>query len=407
MQKKYKNIIYASVGGILEFYDFVLFVFFLDIFSKIFFPQNDFFWTQINSYVAFGAAYLARPFGAIVMAHFGDKYGRKNIFYLSIFLMVVPNFILAFLPTYEKIGLYSTFSLFLIRIFQGLAIGAEVSGSWVYISEFAKGRQIPFVLGFASATLTSGLLFASFTILILGAYFSAAEIEQYAWRFPFVLSGIFGIFVLFLRKKLNETPEFLRLQSQKKLLKFPLKEAFKTHKMSMFICFLMTIVLTSGVATLMILPMHFKELLNIGAKEALWIQNFGILAVVFGSFIQGVLASKWGSYKICTLFSLIFMVSGIFFSFYNQQLLWYFLIVCFSQGIITFAPIFMTQIFKSELKFSGLGFAYNISYAMLAFCTPFVIDFLYEKYLGFYFSFVSLCSLFCVFLLKKFFHKEL
>ncbi|TKX30715.1 MFS transporter [Campylobacter estrildidarum] len=405
MQKKYKNIIYASLGGILEFYDFVLFVFFLGVFSKIFFPQNDFFWTQINSYIAFGAAYLARPFGAIVMAHFGDKYGRKNAFYLSIFLMVIPNLILAFLPTYEKIGLYSTFVLFLIRIFQGLAIGAEVSGSWVYISEFAKGRQIPFVLGFASATLTSGLLLASFTTLILDAYFSKDQIEQYAWRFPFILSGIFGIFVLFLRKKINETPEFLRLQVQKKLLKFPLQEALKTHKMSMFICFLMTIVLTSGVATLMILPMHFKELLHMNTKEALWMQNFGILAVVLGSFIQGVLASKWGSYKICTLFSILFMIFGIFFSFYNQQR--YFFIVCFSQGIITFAPVFMTQIFKSELRFSGLSFAYNISYAILAFLTPFMIDFLYKKYLGFYFLFVGLCSLFCIFLLKKFFHKEL
>lgn len=96
MQKKYKNIIYASLGGILEFYDFVLFAFFLDIFAKVFFPQNDAFWMQINAYIAFGAAYLARPFGSIVMAHFADRYGRKNIFYISMLLMVLPSFALAF-----------------------------------------------------------------------------------------------------------------------------------------------------------------------------------------------------------------------------------------------------------------------------------------------------------------------
>ncbi|VUA74585.1 Transmembrane transport protein [Campylobacter coli] len=86
MQKKYKNIIYASLGGILEFYDFVLFAFFLDIFAKVFFPQNDTFWMQINAYIAFGAAYLARPFGSIVMAHFGDRYGRKIFFTYLCFL---------------------------------------------------------------------------------------------------------------------------------------------------------------------------------------------------------------------------------------------------------------------------------------------------------------------------------
>ncbi|MBZ7954464.1 MFS transporter [Campylobacter sp. W0018] len=401
MQKKYKNITYALLGGVLEFYDFVLFVFFLDIFSKIFFPQNNFFWTQINTYISFGIAYLVRPFGAIIMAHFGDRYGRKNIFYLSVFLMVIPSLFLAFLPTYEIIGLYSTFTLFLIRILQGLAIGAEVSGAWVYISEFAKGNKIPIALGFASAALTLGLLLGNFTILILDSYFSKDQVEQYAWRLPFVLAGIFGIFILFLRKKINETPEFLKLKLQNQLLKFPLRQALKTHKMSMFICFLMTVVLTSGIATLMILPKYFSSIFNFTSSQSLWMQNFGILAVIFGTIVQGFLASKWGSYKICSFFSIILMIFGIFFSFYNQQFLWYFLIVCFSQGIITFAPVFMTQIFKNEIRLSGLSFSYNISYALLAFFTPFVIDSLYEKYLGFYFIFVGMCSLFCVFLLKK------
>ncbi|MBZ7933293.1 MFS transporter [Campylobacter sp. LH-2024] len=401
MQKKYKNIAYASLGGALEFYDFVLFVFFLDIFSKIFFPQNNFFWTQINTYISFGIAYLVRPFGAIIMAHFGDRYGRKNIFYLSIFFMVAPSFFLAFLPTYEMIGLYSTFALFLIRILQGLAIGVEVSGAWVYISEFVKGNKIPIVLGFASAALTLGLLLGNFTVLILDNYFSKEQVEQYAWRLPFILAGIFGIFILSLRKKIDETPEFLKLKIRKQLVNFPLKHALKTHKMSMFICFLMTIVLTSGIATLMILPKYFSSIFNFDPSQGLWMQNFGILSVIFGSIVQGFLASKWGSYKICSFFSISLMFFGILFSFYNQQFLWYFLIVCFSQGIITFAPVFMTQIFKNEIKLSGLSFAYNISYAFLAFLIPFIIDFLYKKYLGFYFVFVGMCSLFCMFLLKK------
>lgn len=77
---------------------------FLDIFAKVFFPQNDAFWMQINAYIVFGAAYLARPFGSIVMAHFADRYGRKNIFYISMLLMV--------LPSYESIGIFATLILF-------------------------------------------------------------------------------------------------------------------------------------------------------------------------------------------------------------------------------------------------------------------------------------------------------
>lgn len=407
MQKKYKkNIIYASLGGILEFYDFVLFAFFLDIFAKVFFPQNDSFWMQINAYVAFGVAYLARPFGAVVMAHFGDRYGRKNIFYISMLFMVVPSFALAFLPDYESIGLFATLILFLIRILQGLAVGTEVSGAWVYVSEFVKGRQIPLALGFISATLTIGLLLGNLATLGIRTYFSADEIIEYAWRIPFIIGGFFGILALFLRTKLRETPEFIKIQKERKLLKFPLLQALKSHKISMLVCFLMTMVLTSGVATLMILPKYFGSLLAMSETSALWVQNLAILAVIFGALIQGILASKWGSYKICIIFSIAFMIFGSLFSLYDENFLFYFLLACFSQGIITFAPVFMTQIFKSELKFSGLSFAYNVSYAILGFLTPFIVSTLYEQYLGLYLVVVGLCSLLCVFLLKRIFARS-
>lgn len=407
MQKKYKNIIYASLGGILEFYDFVLFVFFLDIFTKVFFPEGDPRWMQANTYIAFGAAYLARPFGSIVLAHFGDRYGRKNIFYISMLFMVLPSFALAFLPSYESIGIFATLTLFVIRILQGLAVGTEVSGAWVYVSEFVKGRQIPLALGFISATLTIGLLLGNLASLGVRSYFSAVEVEEYAWRIPFIIGGFFGLFALFLRTKLNETPEFEKIKQDKKLLKFPLKDALKTHKMSMLVCVLMTVVLTSGVATLMILPKHFEELLAMNETRALWVQNFAILAVIIGAFVQGILASKWGSYRICTIFSISFMIFGTLFSFYDEKFLFYFLLACFSQGIITFAPVFMTQIFKSELKFSGLSFAYNIAYAILGFLTPFVVNALYKEYFSIYLIIVGLCSLFCVLLLKRIFTRSL
>ncbi|RQD67572.1 MFS transporter [Campylobacter hepaticus] len=402
MQKKYKNILYASLGGILEFYDFVLFAFFLDVFAKVFFPPHDTFWTQINVYIAFGAAYLARPFGAIVMAHFADRYGRKNIFYLSMLLMVLPSFILAFLPSYETIHIFATFVLFFVRILQGLAVGAEVSGAWVYVSEFVKGRQIPLALSFISATLTIGLLLGSLATLIIRSYFSIQEVEEYAWRIPFIIGGFFGVLSLFLRNKLSETPEFIKIQKENKILAFPLLQALKTHKMNMFICFLMTVVLTSGVATLMILPKYFQDLLVMSKTSALWIQNFAILALIIGSLLQGVLASQWGSYKICSFFSLAFIVFGILFSFYDENFLLYFLLACFMQGIVAFAPIFMTQIFTSELKFSGLSFAYNISYAILGFLTPFIVNFSYKEYFGIYIFIVGFCSLLSVFLLKYF-----
>lgn len=404
--KKIKNIIYASLGGILEFYDFILFVFFLDIFIKVFFPPQDENFLKFSSYLLFGIAYLIRPLGAIFIGHFGDKIGRKKIFYISMLLMILPNFIIAFLPSYENIGIIAPIILFSMRILQGLAVGAEVSGSWIFVSEFVKGRQIPLVLGFISMTLTFGLLLGGLTVIVLKNTFNEEELELYAWRIPFVISAIFGFLALFLRKHLDETPIFEKIKKNNQILKFPLKQALKTHKTSMLICFLMSVVLTSGIATLIILPKYFYKILPLNEIEILYIQNWAIFILMIGSLVQGILAKFYGSYKICIIFSLIFMLSSLLLSLHNDYFILFYFITCFSQGIVTFAPVFMTQIFKSELKFSGLSFAYNISYAILSFSTPFIVDLFFDTHLKFYFIFVGCSAISCVLILKYFLAKD-
>ncbi|HHP0339709.1 TPA: MFS transporter [Campylobacter lari subsp. concheus] len=404
MQKAFKNTIYASLGGILEFYDFVLFIFFASVFAKIFFPQNDDFWPLIYTYVAFGAGYLARPFGAVVLAHFADIKGRKNVFYVSMLLMVVPSFVLAFLPTYESIGLFATFMLFIIRIAQGLAIGAEVSGAWIFASEFVSKKRLGLALGFISATLTLGLLLGNLATLSIYAYFDKEEVESFAWRIPFFIGGFFGILALFLRTKLNETPAFKNIKEKEKILNFPLLQALKTHKKSMLICALLTVVLTSGVATLMILPQYFESLLGVSKTTALTYQNLAIVMIILGSLVQGYLADFLGHFKICLIFTLIFGIFGIAFSFYNEWFLLFYLLACFAQGIITFAPIFMTQIFTTELRSSGLSFAYNVSYAFLGFITPFIVDFIYQEYFYIYIIFIIFIIFISLFIIKYYFY---
>ena len=134
----------SSLGGILEFYDFIIVFFFAKIISQHFFPAGiGEFWAMLNTYGTFAAGYLARPLGGVVMAHFGDKFGRKNMFMLSIALMVIPTFSLAVIPTYETIGYAAPLFLILVRICQGIAIGGELPGAWVFIHEHAPATRTP------------------------------------------------------------------------------------------------------------------------------------------------------------------------------------------------------------------------------------------------------------------------
>src|SRR5260370_41066210 len=134
-----KPLLLASVGSAFEFYDFVVFIFFTSTIAKLFFPPTFPDWNrQLASYTIFAAGYVVRPLGGIVMAHFGDTRGRKRVFTFSLLLMALPTLLIGLLPTYTAIGVAAPMLLLAMRLFQGIAIGGEAPGAWVFVAEHAK-----------------------------------------------------------------------------------------------------------------------------------------------------------------------------------------------------------------------------------------------------------------------------
>ena len=150
----YRTLSLSSLGGALEFYDFVIYVFYAKIISEMFFPSDlSPFWAMLNTYGIFAAGYFFRPLGGLVMAHFGDLIGRKRLFALSIFLMALPTLFIGLMPTFATIGYAAPVLLLLMRIVQGIAIGGEIPAAWTFVSEHVPPKHV----GFANGTLTAGL----------------------------------------------------------------------------------------------------------------------------------------------------------------------------------------------------------------------------------------------------------
>ena len=151
---EFRTLALASLGGALEFYDFIIFVFFTAVIGRLFFAASLPDWLrQFQTFGIFAAGYVARPLGGIVMAHFGDTRGRKRMFTLSVLLMAIPTLLIGFLPTYSSIGIGAPLLLLAMRIMQGIAIGGEAPGGWVFVAEHARhGRT-----GLAVGLLTGGL----------------------------------------------------------------------------------------------------------------------------------------------------------------------------------------------------------------------------------------------------------
>ena len=368
----------SSLGGMLEFYDFIIFVFFTEVISSLFFPSSlGSFWANMNTYGAFAAGYFARPLGGLIMAHFGDKSGRKKMFILSILLMVIPTFALGLMPTFESIGYAAPLILVLIRILQGIAIGGELPGAWVFVCEHSDNKTLGFYMGAFTSAVIGGILLGSAVTLGINHLFTQEEIREYAWRVPFLLGGVFGIISLFLRRFLEETPVFREIKALQQTQSFPVKAVLQSFKKSVISSFLSTWILTGCVVIIVLLsPKLLSQVFGVLAADRVLYQMVAICCLAFGNILAGILSDRIGVGRASTIFGIGLFIFA--FGFYHSLmthyslettlLLYYAMALC--AGLTVFTPIIMVQSFPAPIRYSGLSFAYNISYAIFGGLTP-------------------------------------
>ena len=155
----------ASLGGALEFYDFMIFALMAPLLSQLFFPADlGGAWALVYTYAIFAIGYVMRPVGGLVMAHLGDRLGRKRMFTWSLLLMAMPTLAMGLLPMYAQVGVLAPILLLLCRVVQAVAIGGEVPAAWTYVSEQVPVNQVGLANGLLTAGLSVGILLGSVTV---------------------------------------------------------------------------------------------------------------------------------------------------------------------------------------------------------------------------------------------------
>ncbi|PTK91422.1 MFS transporter, partial [Staphylococcus gallinarum] len=204
-----KSVFATGIGNAMEWFDFALYSYLAVIISKNFFSQveNDEI-KLIFTFATFAIAFLLRPVGGIVFGKIGDKYGRKVVLTSTIILMAISTFIIGILPTYDQIGIWAPIILLIARIMQGFSVGGEYAGAMVYIAESSPdNKRIRLGSGLELGTL-SGYIFASVLITIMFWLIPSESMQSWGWRIPFFVSIPIGLFGLYLRSHLEESPIF-------------------------------------------------------------------------------------------------------------------------------------------------------------------------------------------------------
>lgn len=369
----------AALGGALEFYDFVVFVFFAATMGALFFPPDMPEWMKLaQAFGIFAAGYLARPLGGIVLAHFGDLLGRKRMFMLSILMMAVPTLMIGLLPTYATAGALAPVLLLALRILQGAAIGGEAPGAWVFVSEHVSPRHRSLACGALSAGLLAGILVGALVAASLSARLDDAQLLAWGWRVPFLVGGVFGFGALWVRRKLHETPVFAEMRERRTLAaEIPLKTVLRAHVPEVLLAMLLTWLLTAVVVVAILMMPTFLQQQGVPRTTALAANSIAIVFAMLGNLVAGAAADRFGEGRVLAAWSALAGVAfwllytlaphqpGLLFPLYA--------LAGFGVGITAMVPSIAVAAFPAPIRFSGLSFSYNVAYAICGGATPVVV----------------------------------
>src|SRR5262245_2563826 len=371
----WRIVLLASLGGTLEFYDFVIFgVFARDIAAAVF-PNASPIVSLMASFAAFAAGYLARPIGGIVLSHYGDRYGRRRVFLWSIFVMSGATLGMGLVPTYAQWGVAASALMVALRLLQGFCLGGELPGALTYVVETAP-KIAPFVCGVVFACVTMGVAAATGVSLSVRTFLDPANVSTYGWRIAFVLGGLGGILSFVLRRSLEESPEFERLRNLAS--RQPFRQVLSPHGVHVLIgCALLAGTGCFNGLFFSHLPAYLSSVLHYDPRQAVYSQTVGVIASAIGILVTGWLGDRVPPRYLLRLGVGLLLVLA--YPFYivlearamNLTLLLTLAGLCagFTNG--SFA-VLLTDLFPTRIRFSGVALVFNVSFTLFSGTAPLV-----------------------------------
>jgi MHS family proline/betaine transporter-like MFS transporter len=362
----------------LELFEFSLYGIYSQLFSSIFFASSVPALGLFYSFSIFAVGFLARPIGALILGHIGDKYGRIKALLAAALLMSISTFAIGLLPTYQQIGILAPIALLILRIAQGLSVGGEYVGANVYLSESLTNRR-ELAGAIVAASGMSGTLFAIFLSFLS---FSFCE-GDWKWRVPFLFSILIGVVGLYIRFQLQETKSFSNAVKQGNILRYPFWGVVKNYPKNLFSIFL--IGGTNGILTFtLIVYMNVFVTTNchLLAEESLCINFIAVIFFITSCLTIGYKATP--KYTKLILFVLSGLMIGLSMPIYLLLLtkhkvfilLGEILLAIIAGGFSGMINSFMCSLLPVNIRYSGIAFGYSMGVAIFGGTVPIICNFL-------------------------------
>jgi metabolite-proton symporter len=403
----------SAVGTTVEWYDFFLYgVAAATVFPQTFFPQSDPFIGTLLSFSTYFVGFVARPMGAAIFGHFGDRVGRKALLVITMMMMGVATVGIGLVPSYATIGIWGAVALTVLRLVQGLSIGGEWSGSVLMAGEWTDPKRRGFTTSFAQFGAPAGMVLANGALAIMTLTTSEEQFIAWGWRLPFLASVVLVFVGLYIRLGILETPVFARLKARGAVSKAPVIEVLRKNWRE--------VVLTALLRTGQQVPFYiFTTYIITYATQQLGysrgtILNFVIIQSLISTMtipLMGHLSDLYGRRTITAIGCIAMMVFPfIYFSMLDSgSIVWVFLAIAIALPIhdLQYGPqaAFIAESFPGSLRYSGSSLGYQLASITAGGPAPIIAVILLRQYgtstaIAVYLSLCALASLICVFALK-------
>lgn len=373
-----RAIVAASVGTAIEWYDFFIYgTVAALLFGELFFPEMSPLAGTLAAFGTFAVGFIARPLGAVVLGHYGDRIGRKNVLAFTLVLMGGATLLIGLMPTYATIGVWAPVLLSVLRFLQGIGVGGEYGGAIGMAAEYAPIRRRGFYSSWPMMGVPAGLVLSTLVLLLTNQLLSAGQFSGWGWRTPFLLGGALAVVGLVIRLKLDETPVFREVLENNAQSKLPAAELLREQptRLMSAIGMWLAVTVVFWVTTVFHLS-YLTQQLGVSQTSALFVSVIAALAALAVCGAAGALGDRLGrrkvilagaSWIVVTAFPALMLIdTGDF---------WLILLgtVCLQAGCFTVAgPLaaLLPEMFGTKVRYSGISLGIGVATLIGGAVTP-------------------------------------
>lgn len=373
----------ASVGNAVEWFDFAVYGYLAATLGALFFPSNNPTASLLASFAVFGAAFFVRPLGGFVFGPMGDKIGRQRTLAFVIILMSAATFAMGLLPTFATIGIWAPLLLVILRLLQGFSAGGEFGGASAFLAEYSPDERRGYLVSWIEFSAVGGFMLGSATVLVLTTGLGEDAMSSWGWRIPFLLAGPLGIVGLYIRLRLEDTPEFRALEGAGEVSGSPLRDTLAQNwKEILQVAGLVIIQNVGFYIVLVYMPTYFTQELAFTSTGASLSTVATLLVAMALIPPLGALSDRVGRKPVlatsCIGFALLsyplFMLmqlGSLLAAVLAHVTLGVLLAIFLSTTIAA-----LTELFPTRVRYGGFSIGYNVSVAIFGGAAPFLATFL-------------------------------